>query len=442
MLPIKCNGSLDNIEDFKIRGWCQGPEEALVEVSVNEEVLGYAIPNKRRPDLLVAGLGDCAFELPIPDELLDGDRKKISARVVGGDPLPNSGRLETFGRRWTAPHGLARCAMRRGLWVIDGGAVADTRVALQGWAVSPFGSRLGEISTMAPLDCVWSDDPTLSEQFGLGNAGTVRRFRLSMDRPRDADHIRLSFGTNANAPFNKMHDWFLPLKEVETPPACNRARVHGNDDLFAFNLEGYTTARKLDALLRRYCFKGLNSVGRTLDWGVGCGRVARYILQHVQSLVGVDIDQENIEWCKSNLSGAFLTIDTIPPMNIPAATIDFAYGISVCTHLDEANQVRWLQELARVVKPGGILILTVLSAVAAVRSGLLNTVASLDRSKGFFDAGRNPDLDDFIEDKEYYRNVFHTHGYLCDVWQEYFDIIAIEEGVIGNHQDAVVMTRR
>ena len=47
------------------------------------------------------------------------------------------------------------------------------------------------------------------------------------------------------------------------------------------------------------------------------------------------------------------------PLGFPDGTFDFIYSISVFTHLTEASQRFWMNELFRILKPGGYLLFTV-----------------------------------------------------------------------------------
>ena len=67
--------------------------------------------------------------------------------------------------------------------------------------------------------------------------------------------------------------------------------------------------------------------------------------------------------------------------------------------------------------------------------GMLMTHSDDD---GFVDLGRNPGIDAVTQGSDYYRNVFHQPGYIARVWGQYFEILAIEEGIVGNYQDLVV----
>lgn len=98
---------------------------------------------------------------------------------------------------------------------------------------------------------------------------------------------------------------------------------------------------------------------RVLDWGCGCGRIARHMpALSPAKLVGRDIDAYTVKWCAEHLDGDFKVSALQPPLDVAPGSIDFAYGFSVLTHLTAPMQSRWLEELGRVIKPGGIAALT------------------------------------------------------------------------------------
>jgi SAM-dependent methyltransferase len=51
--------------------------------------------------------------------------------------------------------------------------------------------------------------------------------------------------------------------------------------------------------------------------------------------------------------------DPLPPTDLTADWFDLAFSYSVFTHMREDVHLAWLAELRRVVKPGGLLVLTV-----------------------------------------------------------------------------------
>ncbi len=97
---------------------------------------------------------------------------------------------------------------------------------------------------------------------------------------------------------------------------------------------------------------------RILDFGCGAGRTMRHFLDEARSgeLVGVDIDERSVDWVNENLNpplkASVCGID--PPLELDDGTFDFAYAVSVFTHLS-GNSAEWLLELHRVLRPGGLL---------------------------------------------------------------------------------------
>ena len=98
-----------------------------------------------------------------------------------------------------------------------------------------------------------------------------------------------------------------------------------------------------------------------LDFGCGWGRVTRFFSKEVapENLHGIDCDPEIIEVCNaSNLPGNFTSVAPIPPTHFPENSFDYIYSYSVFSHLSEESHNAWLKEFQRILKPGGLLIVT------------------------------------------------------------------------------------
>ena len=103
-------------------------------------------------------------------------------------------------------------------------------------------------------------------------------------------------------------------------------------------------------------------VHAVLDYGCGWGRIIRFFLKDVVegNLWGIDCNEDLIDFCReSNPWARFELNDPLPPTDLAADHFDLAFSYSVFTHLREDVHLAWLDELRRVVKPGGLLILTV-----------------------------------------------------------------------------------
>jgi SAM-dependent methyltransferase len=104
----------------------------------------------------------------------------------------------------------------------------------------------------------------------------------------------------------------------------------------------------------------LDEMAAILDFGCGCGRIARWWedLEGPQ-LYGCDYDGRLTDWCKTNLP--FLTTKTNasePPLPFKSETFDLIYAISLFTHLTANAQQSWLLDVRRLLKPGGLFLFT------------------------------------------------------------------------------------
>lgn len=100
-----------------------------------------------------------------------------------------------------------------------------------------------------------------------------------------------------------------------------------------------------------------------LDFGCGCGRVLRHWHKSSKGhrIHGTDLSPELIAWDKKYLNkiGDFRLNGLEPPLPYSSGIFDFIYAISVFTHLTVELQLAWIDELRRVLKPGGLLVVTV-----------------------------------------------------------------------------------
>jgi ubiquinone/menaquinone biosynthesis C-methylase UbiE len=105
----------------------------------------------------------------------------------------------------------------------------------------------------------------------------------------------------------------------------------------------------------------LSSCAAILDFGCGWGRIIRFFLRDVNParLFGADPWKECIESAKeTNRWCQFQATNAMPPLPYAGRMFDFVYAWSVFSHFTESTHAKWLEELHRVTKPGGLLIAT------------------------------------------------------------------------------------
>jgi SAM-dependent methyltransferase len=221
-------------------------------------------------------------------------------------------------------------------------------------------------------------------------------------------------------------------------PARLRVRVHGTPGITPFLSNGLRARHRLESALQA-CGLSLAGFERVLDFGCGCGRVLRCLESYRDTcrLYGSDIDREAIAWCAANIPFArFYVNEPLPPLVFDTDTFDLIYAISVLTHLDEPQQFRWLEELRRVARPGGTLVVSVQGEGAwhvlseddrAALRDLGFVLVRTDRWKGMF-----PD---------WYQWAYHTPDYVRQHFGRYFDVLRYIPRGLTPQQDLVVLRK-
>ena len=180
----------------------------------------------------------------------------------------------------------------------------------------------------------------------------------------------------------------------------------------------------------------IESFRTVLDMGCGCGRVLRQWDGVVgPRFFGTDYNPAGIEWARANLKGiSFGTNQLAPPLRYENQAFDLVYAVSVFTHLPEALQRPWIEEMHRILEPGGVLMLT-LSGEAE-----LGRVTAGERER--FKSGHL-----VVVDPRYAGTnlcgVFHPESYVRRNWSDLFRVSRIyPEGGLGSpRQDLYVFER-
>lgn len=146
--------------------------------------------------------------------------------------------------------------------------------------------------------------------------------------------------------------------DISIPPPSLLYSISGY-----FNVDWYCkSGKECFCYMKRYLEElgiDIEKLESVLDFGCGCGRVIQH-LRFPSRLVGVDTNKLAIEWCKDNISFAeFYHIHPFSTLPFDNETFDFIYAISVFTHLTEELEKFWFEEIYRVLRYGGILLLTI-----------------------------------------------------------------------------------
>lgn len=255
----------------------------------------------------------------------------------------------------------------------------------------------------------------------------------------------------------------LARAELPQPPSHLLERVCGAGcTLETFRRGGIVDWRRIATCLRSAGFDFLDA--SVLEFGCGCGRLLRHFARFSTRcrFTGVDIDAEAVAWVRANLPFAEVERSKpLPPLAFAAASFDATYSFSVFTHLPREAQSVWLAELARVLRSGGLAVLTVHGqrAIARWLSGdvasttpdaktLRRDLPRLEREGFlFYPFGALDSVHDANErywdsmDRSLYGNVFLTRAHIAREWLHQFELVAYEEAP-DDWQDYVVLRRR
>jgi ubiquinone/menaquinone biosynthesis C-methylase UbiE len=125
--------------------------------------------------------------------------------------------------------------------------------------------------------------------------------------------------------------------------------------------DGYRTATQIAMLFSKYLDLKKTSI-HLLDWGCGPARIVRHLPEMLGSdkkIYGCDYNSKYINWGNEHIKAVdFVTNNLHPPTFFVSGYFDVIYGLSIITHLSAESHTEWVKELWRILKPGGILLIT------------------------------------------------------------------------------------
>jgi len=222
---------------------------------------------------------------------------------------------------------------------------------------------------------------------------------------------------------------------LPVPPPRLIVRVAGTADVGWFLEGGRLGAASVRGALQRQGV-GLEQLGAMLDFGCGCGRVTRNWagLSGVQ-VSGTDLSRPAVAWCRRNLPFARFEENGLePPLVFADDTFDLVYALSVFTHLTADLQLAWRDELRRVLRPGGFLLVTTHGRSYAPR------LAPDERER--FERGELVVRWGDVAGTNLC-SAYHPEAYLRDTFARGFAFLELEaEGAHGNPTQDLVLLRK
>jgi SAM-dependent methyltransferase len=179
----------------------------------------------------------------------------------------------------------------------------------------------------------------------------VRAFRAGHEHPRN----RGVDGADNVAYNRELWDWYAERWHNES---FRMAHADAPDEVTTLDTLGdeWGRRRDVDAIVEEYIspFVGRDSV--VAEIGCGGGRLAKRLIPHVASYHGFDISQRMLEIARETVSDPRARFELLDDARLPrdlAGQLDFIFAFDVFLHLDLYVMRRYLEEMARALKPDG-----------------------------------------------------------------------------------------
>jgi len=194
-------------------------------------------------------------------------------------------------------------------------------------------------------------------------------------------------------------------------------------------------------------------VRRVFDFGGSTGRVARhfYCQDEKREVWWCDFKVSSVQWSLKYFPAemrVFLNTN-LPHLPIPDGYFDVVSAFSVFTHIDDL-ETAWLLELKRVVRPGGMLYLTIHDDTTwcdlKPDDRLAQVIRSAPNGRSLaFDGSPMPDdrvAFQFTHETNYNCHIFHSQAYIRKNWGRFFDVVEILPNQHGAQAVVVCLNNR
>jgi SAM-dependent methyltransferase len=355
---------------------------------------------------------------------------------------PHDQRNRMFGNWWRPKRHAAKSARTlppaRG-WV-DEFSRHDDQIALRGWILHPairFNRITATVNGVEIGGTPLIASPNVLTTFPVIPHADVCYFNLQQTcllAESDTYEIHVTGHGDAGAQGSMTWHTSKPAT-APLPPPHLRMRVAGGEDPRVF-AQGFQSAMDLLSAARPFC--RLESLRDVLDWGCGCGRVSIHLVTQLPdaNIFGCDIDEEATTWAQTSLTGDFRASPPYPPLPYRGESFDLVLGSSVMTHLARDLQTQWIDDIRRILRPGGLAVLSTHGSFAATFLGLREQVDRL----GIIDAILDNALDG-IAPEGYYRGAFQTRDFTEKHWQRGFQMLSYIEAGLMCYQDLAILRK-
>jgi 2-polyprenyl-3-methyl-5-hydroxy-6-metoxy-1,4-benzoquinol methylase len=324
-------------------------------------------------------------------------------------------------------------------WAIDNVDISGNTVELSGWVMQGIGETVEMFINGQSVDVSFTERADIDQGFA----------HLAPHRCWSAFAARGQFSSNATDLTFQLSDpkaivyrySLMANRRFPLPEPSRICRVNGPLSQSGFNRAGYSHYHIISSLAHDLMQLRRGPID-ILDWGCGCGGLARFFLQDKHfNYTGCDIDADNLTWCQRNLdSERFFMLPLSPPESVPfSVPFNVIFGISVISHLSPTNIKIWLEWLANILTDDGHLILSTLSTQAISKLPPDQAYSIIRDRFGFNQI--TTEIGDIVRDQQYYGVAHQTPDFLATLIEPNLEIIYHIPSALS-HQDIFVIKRK
>ncbi len=197
---------------------------------------------------------------------------------------------------------------------------------------------------------------------------------------------------------------------------------------------------------------------RVCDFGSGWGRYTRFMIKyaHPDNIYGMDVNGGMLEKCRKNFGMCnFLKISSLPPSPVHEKFFDLLIAYSVFSHLAPDCADTWIDDFARIMRPGGLVILTTqgrsfIEYCRHIRESgdlshgwfqcLARSFVDTEQSCADYDSGKY--LFSATTEDPYYGEALIPPQYIVDRWTSNFELLNFIDDRTFLPQALIVLRRK
>jgi len=209
----------------------------------------------------------------------------------------------------------------------------------RGGASARLAARL-DAATTAALEARIDADPALASTYrGVADPTVARHLLLSFGAHLGDEELLARTGLSAAQPPEGVHSM------AQGPLAAAGGIYEADMVADALASAGIEIARARAGL----------------DFGCSSGRVTRVLAAAYPDTrwIGCDPNEDAVAWAAERFPGVrWFASANEPPLPLRDSELDLVYAISIWSHFEPHFGLRWIEEMRRVLAPGGHLVLT------------------------------------------------------------------------------------